>query len=706
MSAPLCTHCLLPVRGTGHVQEVDGEAYRFCCYGCCLAYQVHRGHGEESEAAWLLIRLGAGAFLAMNIMILSLVLYSGTIEPGEAYLLQGIHVVLWALATAVIAVLGVPFARNAWLALLDGRATADSLVAVGAFAAYGYSAFEVATGGARVYFDTAAMVLVLFTLGRYLEALGRSRAARSVGPLLAAERAQATVVRDGRDIKLPARELTPGTIVRVRPGERVPVDGVVIEGRSRCDEAVLTGQAAPQFKCPGEPVYAGALNGQGQLLIRASAGSAASRWGEMGRQVREALTRKSVTGEIADRAAGIFIPAVALLAAGTTIYWSAHGAFDQALMVGLAVLVVACPCALGLAAPLATALGLSEAAQRGVLVRSGAVLERFARLRCVAFDKTGTLSSGDIRLATLAAEGVGEGPLLAHAAALAQGSEHPLARGIARAAGNLGLAVPQGRQIEAHPGEGVTGLVNGQWTAMGSRAFVRGLGFVLSPALEARAMAIGNGCTLVYVAWNARVRGTLALAEAPPAQARSVVAALNELGLATALLSGDTADATARLGQAVGISDCYGDLSPTGKVETLQAWAGRHGTAAMVGDGLNDGPVLAAANIGVAVGGATDFARESADVALPEGALDRLPWLIGLSRRVRRIILGNVAWALGYNGIALALAAAGMLQPVLAAAFMAGSSLLVVANSLRVSAAPPASGGRDGREPAADRQVA
>lgn len=685
MSASLCEHCLLPIQGRGHEHEIDGAAHRFCCYGCSLAYQVHRGHGEEAEAAWLLIRLGAGAFLAMNIMVLSLVLYSGSFEPHEGQLVRGVHVVLWALATAALAILGAPFARNAWLALLEGRATADSLVTLGALGAYGYSAFEVVTGGARVYFDTATMVLVLFTLGRYLEALGRSRASRSLGPLLAAERAKATVVEGGHDIERPARELVPGTIVRVRAGERVPVDGIVVEGRSQCDEAVLTGQREPQAKLPGAPVYGGSINGAGQLLIRARAGAADSRWGLMSRQVREALGRKSLAGALVDRAASVFIPVVALLAAGTVAHWSAQGPFDQALMAGLAVLVVACPCALGLAAPLATALGLGQAAAHGVLVRSGGVLERLARVRTVAFDKTGTLSSGDMRLLALGAAGASEEALLARAAALARGSDHPLAKGIVLAAGGRGLAHPAARDVEVHAGEGLTGVMGGRRVAMGSSGFMARLGLSVPVGL---APDIAEGCSLVCVAWGGRIRGMLALADTPLPEARSVVASLGRLGLIATVLSGDTPGATARASRAVGIDHWRGELSPSEKVKALHDWAARHGPVAMVGDGLNDGPVLAAAGVGVAVGGATDFARESADVTLPEGTLANLPWLIQLARRVRRTILTNIAWALGYNVIALGLATAGLLQPVIAATLMAGSSLLVVVNSLRVGREP------------------
>jgi Cu2+-exporting ATPase len=682
---------------------VTGEAHRFCCYGCCLAYQVRRGEHEETEAAWLLIRLGVGAFLAMNIMLFSLLLYSGTFGPADRGLVGAIHLVLWLLATPVLVILGGPFIRGAWQAARRGQATADTLVSLGALAAYGYSAYQVLTGGASVYFDTATMVLVLFTLGRYLEAIGRVRAARSLAPMLAAERAWATVVAHGHDSKQQVQAIVPGTVVRVRPGERVPVDGVVIEGRSQCDEAVLTGQSEPCAKPPGAAVYAGSVNGTGQLLIRTTLAGAATRWGQISRLVREALGQKGFAGEVVDRAAAVFVPAVVTLAVATVLYWSGRGPLDQALMAGLAVLVVACPCALGLAAPLATAVGLGLAARRGVLIRGGGVLERLARVKAVAFDKTGTLTTGEMHLVDAVTTGARKAELHRRAAGLAQGSEHPIARGILAAGRAQGLTPSAGSNLQAHPGEGVVGDVAGVRTAMGSAAFMAAQGWSKPSGLADRAKGHTSGRSLVYLGWGGRVRGLLSFADAPLAEAPAIVAALGRLGLATCLLSGDTQPAAARTAEAVGIDNWRAELSPAGKVDALRIWSQRHGHVAMVGDGLNDGPVLAAAAVGIAVGGASDLARETADITLPEGALGRLPWLVQLARRVRRTIVTNIAWALGYNVAALSLAAAGLLQPVAAAALMAGSSLLVVMNSLqagREQPHQPADAAKDAAEPA------
>ena len=288
-----CSHCALPVGRIGRRQQVHGEAHSFCCYGCCLAFQFNHGASEEPEAAAWLVRLGVGAFLAMNIMLFSLLLYANAFDAADAWLLQPVHWLLWALTTPLLVLIGGPFFGSAWRALREGRLVTDTLVTIGVLAAYGYSTWQLLRGSSLVYFDTATMVLMLFTLGRYVEAQGRARAARSLAPMLAAERALARVVREGIESQRPLAEVQPGDLVRVLPGERVAVDGVVVEGHSECDEAVITGQPEPRPKGPGAGVVAGSLNGSGLLLLRASAAGLQSRWVQIGRMVREALASES-----------------------------------------------------------------------------------------------------------------------------------------------------------------------------------------------------------------------------------------------------------------------------------------------------------------------------------------------------------------------------------------------------------------------------
>ena len=676
-----CSHCDLPVGRLGLRREVRGEARSFCCYGCCLAFQVHHGEHEEPEAVAFLIRLGVGAFLAMFIMLFSLLRYSGDIGGSDAWLGWLVDGLLWVLATPLLAILGQPFFAGAWTAARAGRLNADALVSIGACAAYGYSAWQVVRGSGAVYFDTAAMVLMLFTLGRYLEAQARVRAARSLAPMLAAGRATVRVLEAGRESLRPAAAVHAGDVVRVLPGEQVGVDGVVVEGCSACEESLLTGQLQPRPKAAGDAVHAGSLNGHGQLVVRASVAGTATQWAHIGRLVREALARKSMLGETIDRVAAVFIPLVLLLAVATAWYWGARAGLDAALLAGLSVLVVACPCSLGLAAPLAIVLGIGQAAQRGVLIRGGAVLEKLAQVRAVAFDKTGTLTGGAPRLVALAVESVSARQVLRRVRALAATSDHPLARAILARAGRHAARIVAARRARAHPGAGVSGEIDGVCCAMGSHAFMAALGWPVPAALAAAQRPAGS--TRVFIGWDARVHAVAAFTEAPLPEAAAVVAALRRRGLPAMLLSGDDEAAVARFGAALGIAEWRGALLPEDKVSVLREWARRKGTIAMVGDGLNDGPVLAAAGVGIAVGGASDLARESADVILPCDGLASLPWTIALAHAVRRSVRANLLWAFGYNGVALALAAAGQLQPALAAALMAGSSLLVVARSLR-----------------------
>jgi Cu2+-exporting ATPase len=689
-AAYYCAHCGLPIGRLAQQREIHGEAQWFCCYGCCLAYQVQHGEREEPHAAALLIRLGIGGFLAMNIMLFSLLLYAGAFAGDEAWLKLPAQMLLWLLATPLVAVLGGPFLAGAWQAARQGRLTTDTLVSIGVLAAYGYSVVQLLRGSDQIYFDTAAMVLVLFTLGRYLEAQGRVHAARSLAPMLAAERAEVRVVERGDaaasdstagESLRPVRDVVPGTWVRVLPGERIAVDGVVVDGCSECDEAILTGQPQPRAKAPGAIVHAGSINGSGPLVIQATAAGTQTRWIQISRLVREALARKSMAGETVDRVVAVFIPCVVLLALATAWFWSSRAGFDTALMAGLAVLVVACPCALGLAAPLAHALAIGAAAQRGILVRGGGVLERLADLRAVAFDKTGTLTHGDLRLLSMAVAGATADDVLRRARALAAGSEHPVARAI-NAMSAAGAGSASARRLAVRPGAGVCGEIDGVPCALGSAGLMASLGWSLPPALNATAR---HGGTRAYVGWAGGVHGCIAFADTPVPDATDVIESLRARGLQTLLLSGDATDAVANHAATLHIAHWRAQLLPEDKVRSLREWIDRCGSVAMVGDGLNDGPVLAAASVGIAVGGASDLAKESADVVLPRGNLASLSWLLQLAADARGSLRANLIWAFAYNSAALSLAASALLQPVVAAALMAGSSLLVALRSLHAN---------------------
>jgi Cu2+-exporting ATPase len=690
----LCRHCLLPVGRRGFARTVNGEGCQFCCYGCCIAYQVKSGSGDASEAAWFLVRLGVGSFLSMNIMLFSLLVYSGAFSGADQRVLPTIQLLLWGLATPAVLILGEPFLRETWSQARRGRLTSSALIVLGSLAAYAYSTLAMFQPGGHLYFDTASMVLMLFTLGRYLEAAGRARASRDLAPLLAAESELATVVDGAQEHRRPVREVCAGMLIRVRPGERIPVDGLIVEGRSHTDDSVITGESRQVAKAVGAAVLAGSINLDGPLLIRSSGAGGESRWAQICRSVRDALRQSSRTQRIADRLVGAFVPIVLALAGMTLAYWAQRLSFDQAMLTALSVLVVACPCAVGLAAPMAHSLGIGQLARHGCLVRSPGALEALAGTRLIAFDKTGTLTMGRPHLVDLACDGIEEEEVLARLAGLERYSEHGLGRAIALAAVARGVDPIAAEDVQIVPGRGLRGVVHGESVAAGSAALMCELGWQLPSALSERAEEMAStGHSVVFVGWSenardGRARAVLSFDDTPLPEAGATIDALRSLGLRVTLLSGDHAGAAARVAAMVGVDEWQAGLLPEAKRAALDQYRARHGAVAMVGDGLNDGPGLAWADVGIAVGSATDLARETADLVLPADGLWLLPWVVGRARAVRSIILTNLAWAFGYNLIALTCAALGLLQPILAAAVMAGSSLLVVLNSLRLERLP------------------
>lgn len=685
----LCSHCLLPAGRRPVRHRLDGEEHVFCCYGCRIAHEVQRGRGEESEAAWLLVRIGVGAFLSMNIMLLSLLVYTGAFAGADARILPWVNALQWLFATPAVLILGGPFLSETLRGAAEGRLISSSLIVIGVVAAYLYSAFAVLEGSGHVYFDTASMVLMLFTLGRYLEAENRARAARDLEPLLAAESASATIVTDGAETRCPVRDVVTGMLVRVRPGELIPVDGIIVEGASNVDEAMITGEGRSVQKTNGMPVIAGSLNFDGPLLVRCSGAGADTRWARICRSVREALSHRSPAHRIADRIIGFSVPLVLILGGLTVAYWAQSQPFDRALLIGLSVLVVACPCAVGLAAPLATTLGIGRLARRGCLLREPALMEALATLRCVAFDKTGTLTTGRPHVTAIETDGASLDELLSYANGLERHSEHALARAVTAAAAERRIRPPDAQAVRAIPGRGIRGTIGGEPAAAGNEVLMRDLGWPLPHELRERARgSVADGRSLIHVGWGGRVRGLIAFDDTLRPEARATIAALKSRGLHSMLLTGDGMGPARRVAMAAGLDEIDTGLSPEAKRDALSRLRQSYGTVAMVGDGLNDGPVLADADVGIAVGSATDLAREAAGLTLPDGGFRMLPWVIDLARAVRRTMLTNLLWAFGYNLIALTAAALGLLQPILAATVMAGSSLLVVMNSLRLARVP------------------
>jgi P-type Cu2+ transporter len=699
----LCTHCLVPAGRHAYLGRVAGQELPFCCFGCYLACRIHGERGEEAEATLFLIRVGAGAFLAMFIMFLSLLLYFHDFSPDQASVRRGVELILGALATPAVAILGLPILRDAWSAARQGRITTEAMIALSGTAAYGYSLVSLLGGGHQVYFDTATMLFLLYTVGRYLDASARARAARDLSPLLEAEKATARVITaggaggaggagvdagdagDAGEVMRPAASVAAGELVRVGPGERFPVDGEVVEGRSAVDQAMVTGESRPVDRGRGDAVLAGTVNGDGQLVVRTVAAGAATHWSEIGRAVREALARRSQLQRLTDRIAAWFLPCVVLLALLSALYWSRQRTAWEALSAGLATLVVACPCALGPAAYLASYLGIGLAARRGVVIRSTRALEALARVRCVAFDKTGSLTRGMPVLAEMS--GVEpRAALLAAAARLAARDDHPLAGALLRACREQGVPATPLAIVEARRGRGLVGREGELSFALGSAELFGELGWGLAPALAERAARLeAAGDSVAFIGWSGAARGVAGFADEIRPEAARALARLKVQGCRTAILSGDLPLVVERVARSLGVESWRGALSPSDKLAALEDLRRAHGAVAMVGDGLNDGPVLAGATVGIALGTGTELARTSADVVTAGADLETIPWLIGLARMTTRATRVNLAWAFSYNAVGLAMASAGLLQPVIAAALMAASSVLVVANALRLT---------------------
>jgi len=579
-----------------------------------------------------------------------------------------------ALAAPVQFVLGARFYAAGWRALRDGAGNMDLLVALGTSAAFGLSLFEWLNGREHaLYFESSAVVITLVLLGKWLEARAKRGTGAAIRALAKLQPETARVLRAGAEQELPISSLRVGDLVRVRPGERLPVDGVVTEGRSAVDESLITGESLPVPKGEGEVVTGGAVNGDGLLTLRCTALGAESRLARIARLVEQAQGAKPPIQRLVDRVAAVFVPVVVGIALVTLLGWGvARGDWVAALMHAVAVLVIACPCALGLATPAALMAGMGAAARRGILIKDAEALELARGLQVVAFDKTGTLTEGRPRLVAHTAP-------LALAAALQAGSEHPLARAVRDASPGVAPA----RDLSAQPGRGVRGEVDGQLLALGSAHWLAELGLTL-PADAAADAQKAQGHSL---SWLARVGdrpavlGWLAFGDELKPTAAAAIERLQALGLRTVLISGDHRAAAESVARRLGIDEVHAEVLPEDKARIVAALRSQ-GRVGMVGDGLNDAPALAAADVGLAMSTGTEVAMAAAGVTLMRGDPTLVADAIELSRRTVAKIRQNLFWAFAYNVVGIPLAAFGMLSPVLAGAAMALSSVSVVGNAL------------------------
>ena len=614
-----------------------------------------------------------------------------------------------ALATPVQFWLGARFYRAGWKALRAGSGNMDLLVALGTSAAYGLSLYLLLAGGghgaAHLYFESSAVVITLVLLGKWLEGRAKRQALAAIGALEALRSDDALVRRAGRDGRIPLAELRVGDLMVVRPGERVPADGSVEEGHSHLDESLLTGESLPVAKGPGERVAGGAVNADGLLLVRATAVGAATMLSQIIRMVEDAQAAKAPIQRLVDRVSAVFVPAVLLVALATLLGWGlASGDWQAALLNAVAVLVIACPCALGLATPASIMVGTGVSARHGILIKDAEALETAHALDVVVFDKTGTLTEGRPRLVALAGSAdTDAGRVLALAAAVQQASSHPLAQAVLAAARDRGLALQPVAQARALPGRGVQAEVDGVTVWLGNARLMREQG-APTAALEAQAAQHeAQGRTVSWLALarphGAEVLGLLAFGDRLKPGAAAAVARLAALGIESVLLSGDSEGAVRAVARQAGIARLHAGVLPGAKAALVAELKAAGRKVAMVGDGINDAPALAAADVGIAMASGTDAAMQAAGITLMRGDPGLVADAVAISQRTYAKIRQNLGWAFVYNVVGIPLAAFGLLSPVLAGAAMALSSVSVVANALLLRGWRPGAGTKDFIQP-------
>ena len=637
------------------------------------------GDGETSVQAMWLRRLVVAWPLALAVLgLLTFRMHAPWARWG-AFALT-VPVQFWA---------GWPFLRAAAARARTMQASMDTLIAMGTLAAFGFSTWQLVFGSthADLYFDSSAVVVAFLLLGRYFEARAKGRTGRAVRALLALGAKEARVLVDGEERLVPVEAVRVGDLVRVRPGEKVPVDGDVVDGASAVDESMLTGESVPVDKGVGDRVAGATLNTYGALTVRATAVGSDTALAQVVRLVEEAQGSKAPVQRLADQVAGIFVPAVLVVATLTLGAWWAFGSdLGKGLEAAVAVLIIACPCALGLATPTAILVGTGRGASMGVLIKGGEVLERSRDVDTVVFDKTGTLTTGRMTLTdVVGAPGSDAGHLLRLAAAVEDGSEHPVGRAVVAGARSRGVALPPARAFASLPGRGVRAEVDGVVVHVGRRAMVEEAGLALGPELTQVVEHLeAEGKTAVLAGWDGGVRGVLAVADTLKEDAAATVAALRAMGMDVAMITGDNRRSAEAVAALLGIDRVLAEVLPADKAAEVRRLQAEGRAVAMVGDGVNDAPALVQADLGIAIGTGTDVAIESSDITLLSGDLAGVPTALRLARRTFRTIRQNLGWAFGYNVAAIPLAAAGALNPIVAGAAMAFSSVSVVTNSLRL----------------------
>ena len=655
----------------------------------------HEGHVHEHDPSGAWRRFLICALLTVPLVLLHFIprlmdLLGENAHDRAAFLglVVSAPVVFWG---------GWNFHRSTWRKILHRQTNMDTLITLGSMSAFFLSLFNLVRGDTHnVYFETAAAIVTLILLGKYFEARAVSATSSAIKKLMQLGAKEATLLRDGKEATIPVEQVVVGDRLVVRPGDKVPVDGVVHEGTSSVDESMLTGESVPVDKQPGDEVFGATINQQGRLIVDARRLGSESALAQIVKLVKTAQEAQAPIQRLADRVASVFVPVVIVIAVVTFIGWYTRTAsFSGSFIPAIAVLVIACPCAMGLATPTAIMAGTGRGAELGVLIRGGDVFERSGKINAVVIDKTGTLTEGKMSVVSVVADTWNDGPtdertVLERAASVESASEHPIGRAIAWEAESRELAVPEPVGFEASTAFGATAEVDGTKVVVGKKKFLFDNGLIGCTELDEEAdklEALGN--TVVHVGWDKRMRGVIGLSDAPRQGAKELVRSLVADGIAVTMLTGDNQRTANAIAAEIGITDVVAEVLPAGKVDVIERLKSEGRIVAMVGDGLNDAPALAAADLGISVGTGTDVAIEASDLTLVGDDPRKIAVAIDLSRRTLAVIKQNLFWAFAYNVAAVPLAALGKLSPAIAAGAMAFSSVSVVTNALRLRRARP-----------------
>ncbi len=676
----------LKVRWDNELTRLSGIIKRLARIGyAAVPYDPAAAEGAvKQQNRALLFRMAFAGFTMMNLLWISIALYNGA---DQSEFRELFHWVGFALATPTLLYSGYPFFRNAWTGLKQAHLAMDLPIAIGAGVTYLYSVYVTLWQPelGEVYYDTVVNFLFVILVGRYLEAISRRQAIASTQRLLDLQPRGAAVLRDNEEVLLPIRAIKPGDMVLVKPGDRIPVDGVITEGHSSLDESMLSGEAIPVTKTRGDHAAAGTLNIDSALTIMVVGVLRNTSLGRIIHLVEEAQTSKAPVQRIADRIVPWFVAITLSLAVAAFLYWLNTG-FEIALMAATAVLIITCPCAFGMATPMSIVSATGLGAQHGILIKNGSVLETFSHIDHVVFDKTGTLTEGRMRVENIAAmEGQQENALLAVAAAIEKYSEHGIAGAIVNAAKTRGLALADASDIENRPGYGIKGKVGNDLVLIGTYAWLAQHDVPTNPELGQQTTQYeSKGTTCVHIAVNGSETGLIAIADTLRPDAKALIKTLRANNIPVTMLSGDRRQVVDAVAGQLGGMHTIAEVLPQDKERVILELQKNGAKVAMVGDGVNDAPALMRADVGIALGSGTEVSGESADIVLMTNELDKVRLAMQLSKRTLRTIRQNIGISIAYNIVMVPLAMAALVTPLVAAISMPVSSLLVIGNAARI----------------------